>query len=134
MSTQTLEDMVVGAIAADARTSHVATSMLSRLVSYGHHLLNPRAPRRIRHAYSCTSVCACLPYALIRLCTRPLVAQTRDVTVGIKIVTKLRNNAPFIVHSIQTRYPGIKMILADDECATAGRTSLSPCLTRRHAR
>ena len=51
----------------------------------------------------------------------PLVSATRLetirelVTVGIKAVTSLRNHVGFILHSIHRMYPGVRVLVADDE-------------------
>ena len=42
------------------------------------------------------------------------------VSVGIKVVTKLRNHVHFILHSIHARYPGMRVIVADDEYVGVG--------------
>ncbi len=43
------------------------------------------------------------------------------VTVGVKAVTRLRNHVHFILHSIHRRYPGIHIIVADDEYVGVAR-------------
>ena len=43
------------------------------------------------------------------------------VSVGIKAVTNLRNHVSFILHSIHRRYPGVRVIVADDEYIGVGR-------------
>lgn len=42
------------------------------------------------------------------------------VSVGIKVVTKLRNHLHFILHTIHRRYPGIRILVADDEYVGVG--------------
>ena len=42
------------------------------------------------------------------------------VSVGIKVVTKLRNHVHFVIHTIHQRYPGIRIIIADDEYVGVG--------------
>ena len=39
----------------------------------------------------------------------------RLVTIGVKVITRLRNHVQFILHSIRLRYPDISIIIADDE-------------------
>ena len=44
-----------------------------------------------------------------------LARLVRQVTIGVKVVTRLRNHIPFILHSIHRRYPGMRIVIADDE-------------------
>lgn len=50
----------------------------------------------------------------------PISDLLEKVSVGIKVVTKLRNHAHFILHSIHRRYPGIRLLVADDEYVGVG--------------
>lgn len=43
------------------------------------------------------------------------------VTIGIKAVTHLRNHVHFMLHSIHRRYPGVRIIVADDEYVGVAR-------------
>ena len=52
---------------------------------------------------------------------RQLASVQQLVSVGIKAVTHLRNHISFILHSIHRRYPGIRMIVADDEYIGVGK-------------
>jgi len=54
--------------------------------------------------------------------SKPMRARLLElVTVGIKAVTHLRNHVHFIMHSIHRRYPGIRIIVADDEYVGVAR-------------
>ena len=48
------------------------------------------------------------------------------VSIGIKVVTKLRNHVQFIIHSIHRRYPGVRVLVADDEYVGVGGTPNKP--------
>lgn len=42
------------------------------------------------------------------------------VSIGVKVVTRLRNHVHFILHTIHARYPGVRLIVADDEYVGVG--------------
>ena len=130
-------------VARQFSSAHYQTTLSECFPLYYNHKVPSFVMRECTYFHSTTGLCwqpkktstlrALEPPAAAKLAPRvspdreipPTSAQLASVqqlvSVGVKAVTNLRNHVSFILHSIHRRYPGVRMIVADDEYVGVGR-------------